>query len=979
MYITKEEVLAQTNGGLDVILRIYPQAEPCQHNQNKKFKIRTSEKTASAKLQRKTDGTWVVTDFGGDGKGQSAIALVMQEQKLDFAEAIQWIAKEFGLQGSDGKKARLYESKVEPAKPDEKENEMRFFRKNDFSDFEIKTMFSESLLQWLEAKNKQKQKPDKDPYKAAKEILKKYNWSALEAYSLTKGGKTHTFMANDNFPMFVMDEPTSGCAKLYKPKEPEKAFRFQYYPLGSLPKDHVWGMTQLKDAYREIQKRVDDFDNSEKDKDEKRPDDKIEYVLICSGERDSMNAALMGYFPVWQNSETKGISRQLIKELTGMGRKVVNVPDIDSTGVTMGVKAALEHIELLTAWLPAELSRTKDQRGNPCKDLRDYLAVKDEKGTIRWRKKDFDRLIKTAKKAQFWQKIYVQDKEEWYIDSVNLLYFLWCSGFRKLKNEGVKDGYQFVQVSGHMVTEVDPKQIRNYVRLYLEQHYQDNKLMNKFLRSTVLSDGQLEYLEDIELDFTAHGPDYQRLYFINQAWEVRKDEIRILNSSELARSESKVWAKSVIQHRVTRPEPMFEVFKNDEGSTLVRPLNNTCLFLKYLIATCRVHWRKEEKLMLERNYTLEAQAEYFKATAYSLDGLDVAQFLTREEMDEQLRHLANKLFTFGYLLHNYKDPAKPWGVYALDAKLSEEGQSHGRSGKSLFMKAVREMLETKTISGRNTDITRNAYLYDGVTKFTRLILVDDCNEFLKYDHFFTPLTDNLTVNPKFVREFELPFSDSPKFAFTSNYALKNPDPSLLGRLQFTVFSDFFHEQTNESDYQESRSPRDWCGKNLFGHDFTEAEWITFYHLAANAIQFYLNCSEKITAPMGEVNLRALKSTMGEAFLDWATLYFSLESGNLNRDLVRAEVYESCLEYCKFKSFTTREFTRRLKAFVKYMKLTAGDYSYNPADKTVAKDGRIIKRNNNTGKTEEYIHVSGPEGIFKAESFADQAFENQDVI
>lgn len=971
MYITAEQIYEQTNGGLDIILRYYPNAP----TDGKKFRIREHDKTPSGKLQRKSGNIWVITDFGIEPKGKNAISLVMEMEKLDFAEACQWIAKEFQLTGENGGTAKLYESESRPASADEKEGQMTFARKKDFSETEIRTMFSDSLIQWLEKQNAQKQSPDKDPYKKAKEVLQRYGWSSLEQYTITKKGKTHTFFANDRFPMFIMED--GEFAKIYKPKEPEKQFRFMYYPAGNFPKDHVWGLKQLKDEYKRIQKIHDEFLEKDIDSDEKAPPSKLDYALIISGERDSMNAALMGYWPVWQNSETKGISRGLYKELSSMASQVVNVPDIDATGQAMGVKGALENIELQSAWLPMELKSFKDQRGHECKDLRDFLSVKDGKGMQRWKKKDFDRLIKTAKRCQFWQKIYTKEGEEWHIDSVNLLYYLWCSGFRKLKNDGMKDGYQYVQINGHMVTEVDQKYIRSYVRNYLEEHYQENKLMNKFLRSTVLNDGQLEYLEEVEIDFTAHGQDYQRMHFINQSWDITKDGIRVLHSNELSRLSAKVWAKSIIKHRVSVIEPMFETGLNDEGFHVAKPINHECVFLKYLVATSRMHWRKEEAGMLAAHLSPEQMSEYWNKSAYELDGPIVSQFLNREEREEQSRNLANKLFTLGYLLHNHKDPTRPWGVYAMDGKLSEEGQSHGRSGKSLFFKCVRLMLETKTISGRNTDITRNAYLFDGVTTFTRLILIDDCNEYLKYDHFFTPLTDSLSVNPKFVREFEIPFEHSPKFGFTSNYALKNPDPSLLGRLQFMVFSDFFHVQNNESDYLETRNPKDWLGKALFGNEFTERDWNLLYNLCAQAIQYYLNCDSQVKAPLGEVNLRQLKSIMGESFIDWATVYFNPETGNLNRRIARSEAYEACADHCKFKNFQTREFTKRLKAFVKYMNSTEGGYHYNPEEQCTASGGRIIARHEITGKTEEFIYVAGPKPrAIQQKSLADQAFEEK---
>lgn len=50
MYIDSKVLLAQTDGGLKIILHYYPQAAPCVENSRRKFKLRESEKTPSATL-----------------------------------------------------------------------------------------------------------------------------------------------------------------------------------------------------------------------------------------------------------------------------------------------------------------------------------------------------------------------------------------------------------------------------------------------------------------------------------------------------------------------------------------------------------------------------------------------------------------------------------------------------------------------------------------------------------------------------------------------------------------------------------------------------------------------------------------------------------------------------------------------------------------------------------------------------------------
>jgi hypothetical protein len=67
-------------------------------------------------------------------------------------------------------------------------------------------------------------------------------------------------------------------------------------------------MSKLKDSIINSK----DFINGMKEIDlvlaELKDDSKLSAIYICSGERDAMNIAGMGYHPVWFNSETTHIS-----------------------------------------------------------------------------------------------------------------------------------------------------------------------------------------------------------------------------------------------------------------------------------------------------------------------------------------------------------------------------------------------------------------------------------------------------------------------------------------------------------------------------------------------------------------------------------------------------------------------------------------------------------------------------------------------
>ena len=140
------------------------------------------------------------------------------------------------------------------------------------------------------------------------------------------------------------------------------------------------------------------------------------------------------------------------------------------------------------------------------------------------------------------------------------------------------------------------------------------------------------------------------------------------------------------------------------------------------------------------------------------------------------------MFAIGYLLHQYKNRARPWAVFAIDNKISPEEESHGRSGKSFCFSALNIFKKSVTLPGRNPEITKNPHIYDRVTEYTDYILVDDADRYLPFEFFYDTITGVMTVNPKNNQSYEIPFSKSPKFCFTSNFPLRNSDDSTEARV-----------------------------------------------------------------------------------------------------------------------------------------------------------------------------------------------------
>jgi hypothetical protein len=247
------------------------------------------------------------------------------------------------------------------------------------------------------------------------------------------------------------------------------------------------------------------------------------------------------------------------------------------------------------------------------------------------------------------------------------------------------------------------------------------------------------------------------------------------------------------------------------------------------------------------------------------------------------------------------------------------------------------------ISGRNKKVIDNPHIFDGVTKDTDYVLVDDCDRYLRFDFFFNFITGDLPVNPKGKQPFVIPYGESPKLVFTSNFTPDKSDGSTQRRILYTVFSDWYHDNTNE-EYLKSHTPLDDFGMNMFT-DFDEKQWNLFYNFMIQCVQTYLNFP-KINPPMGNVHKRNLLQKMSEAFKSWADVYIM---DRLNQEIDKIQAFDDFVLKTKLTKFTTNAFTTRIKSWASYY-----NFAYNPDD--VAKDGRIIRKKD--GKATEFFYIKG---------------------
>lgn len=910
-----EDIFAATNGGLDVILSYYPQAAESL-NSRKPFRMR-NERTPSAYIKQFGE-IWKVTDFGDDAHAMNAIDICMKEEGRTFKEAVCILADRYGISKTLSANINKADIRKRPANNDEKDGDFIFEEKPKFTDMEL-DVWGPNVKQ---------------------DHLDKLGYVSLVSYSVTtkdrdNGALTTTTVAStDTYPIFMRkcnyldDKQTAKTFyKIYQPLNPDKAYRFFYH--GEKPKDYLNGLQELKTAYTKYNDQEQKAYESDA-MNEGRPFKvkKLKEAVICSGERDAVNCMSYGYQPLWLNSETAPFTQKTYNEVAKLVEQIYNIPDLDTTGVRRGRELAFQYIDIRTVNLPSWLSEYRDHRGRPRKDLRDYVE-------LRSTKKDFEDLIKTAMPVRFWEYSLNEEKGTMRME-INTAYyinFLSMAGFGRLL-DGLTNEECLVQVEDSIVRKVTSKDIRAFVLDWLRKRHEDLKILNLVLNSNRTKGTAMEDLPLLDIQFSHCEHDRQFFFFKNVCLEVTADKIHEHKVNDCDRY---VWENNISQIRYRRTKPSFEYKHITEDLWEINPTCTDSHYFRYLINASRIYWREELEGYATGN---DAENEdYNKQHQFSIAGPRLSDI----QKSEQMQNLASKIFAIGYLLHRHKDMARAWALWIMEDKVSNDGESSGGSGKSFMIKFLECISKILFLGGKNKKLTENQFIFQNVTESTDIIWVDDADQHFDFTYFYDKITGSLETNKKHVDSKVLEFAKSPKFAFTSNFPPPNKDSATLRRLLFVVFSDYYHQQTDDNDYRESRRIFDDFGMELGGDKYTESMWNDDINFLLDCLQFYLNASKevvKITPPMERIKDRISIQIMGNQFRQWAEVYFSKDGEKVNRLIDKQEAFSQFMFDSNVRSWTTNKFSKAIKEFAQQCDWIE---ELNPKELCNDNKGRIIRQ------------------------------------
>ena len=860
------KILEKSHDGMDIIVGELPQAEVCIHNVKAQFKIR-DERTASA-------------------------GVYPPNQRRNY-----WVVRDFG--GPEGERYFTPITLVMWRRGLEFWPALQTLAVEYGVDCRLSSTTNKPLLTRRPAVAGEQEGQETltllEGYSAEglaawghgtkADVLEKLGWAEVQQVVKTKDGMTIVKEHTEGYPIFrqrcyYVDSQGNRMwfDKVYEPHNYQKQYRF--HSIGMKPQGYIFGLDAVIEEYQ------------------RNGSQKLDSVFLVSGGSDAVACWSRGQPAIWMGSERDRFDAVAYKKVMTYCKVLYNVPDTDSTGIDEGRKKALAFPEIKTVWLNDEdMYHLPDNRGNRRKDLKDYLDLHREPNAI-------SQLRNRAVKACFWDyKTSSNGDTTLVLSPRRLNYYLWLQGFCTLKDDS-NDKPRYLHFDGIKVQHVVAKSIRSFLLEHAAQQGWPEALQDKLMRTNDLPTDKRSSLPQLpEVNTIKATSDSQPLFFKNCWVVVTKDKVERHSYSEL--SEQCVWADRIIPHDF-KPQPqMFSITKNDNDTYQVDiSADAKSRLLKYYIGTSRLHWRKE---------------------------LEGGNDLSAEEQADQALCLVSRIANAGYLMHQYKSLSAAYATVCIDYKLGrDKSEKNGGSGKTLYGTTLGHMVNSIYREGKRRQDVESKYFFGGTTEANGLFFIDECHDALDLGQFFGRVTGSFLVEQKNEPIYTIPFEQSPKLLFATNGVIRQHDPATERRLWYQVFSDYYHVQTSENDYSETRTVRDDVGCNLMDGEYSENDWQQDIAFLIQCLQYHLSLPQdewKVNPPMAQVRRREQQASISKPLTEWANEFFSTESGNLNTTLVYNDVYSDFVSDTK-SQMSKRTFTESLKTYCRFSGLT-----YNPASIT----------------------------------------------
>ncbi len=367
--LSKEEILARTNKGLNVFKHYLP--FPFRVGRNFLNPLYEDTKASCNVYFDKSGDQYKMKDYGNDSYSGDCFYFVGKingfdcQQAFGFIEILQKINHDLCL-GLESNEMPIDSPASLSSRREYPQGERG--RERSLSSVSSKSTLSESGEELPKTpkpynfKTKSFSEKELDYWQRfgiTISTLNKYQVVSLQEFSSeTNEGKPYKQISNDQEPIFAYQ--SKRYLKLYRPFS---TIRFQY--AGDMPDKYCFGLEQLPP--------------------------KGNILFITGGEKDVLSLVAKGYSAICFNSETSNIPQALIRKLTYRFKHIVLLYDCDKTGLEASAKHEQQLSALGVKRMILPLKGTKDE-----KDISDFFKL----GNIR---EDFQKLF-----LQFLDTLYAE-------------------------------------------------------------------------------------------------------------------------------------------------------------------------------------------------------------------------------------------------------------------------------------------------------------------------------------------------------------------------------------------------------------------------------------------------------------------------------------------------------------------------------------------------------------------------------------------
>lgn len=463
----------------------------------------------------------------------------------------------------------------------------------------------------------------------------------------------------------------------------------------------------------------------------------------------------------------------------------------------------------------------------------------------------FELAQKILPHEQFWREVKVGENTKLEF------FYQGCLNFLSNRGYGLYEykprAFRFVQMENKVIHETDPLLIRHFMLDFITE-IQNTVSGGTMIKEMLLRGGKqyfgpdnMNNLPRRQVTFNRSEKDSMYLYFQNFYWKITADTIEQRKLSELP---FHIWNDQIIKFEPKLlNEPLAKITRNGDEWELEASDD----FLKadianFYFSTSFFHWNKTEEITTDDKGRARVTPR------------KNPEKMTSEEAQSTVKGLLSKMLAAGYMIHDYLDFGNTKAVVCMDGVETEVGKSHGGTGKSIWAKQFEHLVPMEVIDGKKKNIEEDNHLYEEVDERTKIVLFDDVRVNFNFEFLFSHITTGVTVNPKGEKRYKIA---PPKFVITTNHSL-NGDDNSHDRRQYNIsFSDYFNR---------ARTVGDHYGHQFF-HEWDFDQWNYFYNWLATCLQHYLKYRLVNVATDDILNRRRLRQTIGENFLNWATLVF----------------------------------------------------------------------------------------------------------